>query len=479
MIYVYRIFIFYFKKKYFVLPILLFLLACDKQENVLTIDITGDIILDRGVKDQIELHGSYLLDSSIRNFKEGDLMLVNYEGAFTSTKTKQKDQYNFKANPLLASNLHDAGITHISLANNHSFDYLQKGFEETHQVISKHNMVAIGVDCKVEIIDHKGIKVGLIASSLVNSNDHLCLSDKEKLKKLILDFKLNEPNIPIFLYIHWGSELQSSPEEWQRDFADELIKIGVDGIFGHHPHVIQTIEFIDNKPVIYSLGNFIADAYLPGTKSGLIAHIEIKNGTINTYINFIKLDRFFPSSAISNDLYENAFRSKYFNSNICIIPSGNKWLLRPSDNVVFREAFNEWYFYTDEALVMVKRISPEHYLFRIAQKDSVSQAISVYGRLSELEIADINDDGFVDVLLGITKKVKFDAHFNKRIQIYTLKNRILQPLWLGTKFIDEVISFNIECNEGVTYLKIKEKTNNGQILIRKYVWEEFGFALNK
>jgi poly-gamma-glutamate synthesis protein (capsule biosynthesis protein) len=36
-----------------------------------------------------------------------------------------------------------------------------------------------------------------------------------------------------------------------------MIGAGADMIFGHHPHRLGELEFIDGKPVFWTLGNFI------------------------------------------------------------------------------------------------------------------------------------------------------------------------------------------------------------------------------
>jgi len=51
--------------------------------------------------------------------------------------------------------------------------------------------------------------------------------------------------------------LEEYPLEKDIEFAKHLIDSGADLIMGHHPHVLQGIEFYKNKPIIYSLGNFI------------------------------------------------------------------------------------------------------------------------------------------------------------------------------------------------------------------------------
>ena len=46
------------------------------------------------------------------------------------------------------------------------------------------------------------------------------------------------------------------PSSWQLPYARKLIDAGADVIWGHHPHVIQPIQFYQGKPIFYSTGNF-------------------------------------------------------------------------------------------------------------------------------------------------------------------------------------------------------------------------------
>ena len=41
--------------------------------------------------------------------------------------------------------------------------------------------------------------------------------------------------------------------------AHQLIDAGADIVHGHHPHILQSTEIYKNKPIFYSLGNFIFD----------------------------------------------------------------------------------------------------------------------------------------------------------------------------------------------------------------------------
>lgn len=62
---------------------------------------------------------------------------------------------------------------------------------------------------------------------------------------------------------HWGTEYTYTPTDAQRALAEKMVNWGADVILGHHPHVIQPVEYITREDgtsgiVAYSLGNFIS-----------------------------------------------------------------------------------------------------------------------------------------------------------------------------------------------------------------------------
>ena len=61
----------------------------------------------------------------------------------------------------------------------------------------------------------------------------------------------------LFVYVHWGIERNTVPEQYQVSLAHALIDAGADAVIGAHPHVLQGAEFYNGKPIFYSLGNFI------------------------------------------------------------------------------------------------------------------------------------------------------------------------------------------------------------------------------
>lgn len=61
----------------------------------------------------------------------------------------------------------------------------------------------------------------------------------------------------VFVSLHWGIENDPNVHPKQIEIAHLLIYHGADGIIGHHPHVPHGIEIYRNRPILYSLGNFI------------------------------------------------------------------------------------------------------------------------------------------------------------------------------------------------------------------------------
>ena len=79
----------------------------------------------------------------------------------------------------------------------------------------------------------------------------------------------------------------------QRDWATFMVEAGADVIAGHHPHWVQEIEYIDEVPVYYSLGNFVFDQmWSEETKKGLVVKLTFEDGEIvneellPTYMSF-------------------------------------------------------------------------------------------------------------------------------------------------------------------------------------------------
>jgi poly-gamma-glutamate synthesis protein (capsule biosynthesis protein) len=87
--------------------------------------------------------------------------------------------------------------------------------------------------------------------------------------------------------MHWGLENIFTPTDEQRRLAQMMADHGVLAVIGHHPHVLQPIEWIEgvegNRMLcVYSLGNLASGMILPANMVGGFISFDIvmRNGTI-------------------------------------------------------------------------------------------------------------------------------------------------------------------------------------------------------
>ncbi len=70
--------------------------------------------------------------------------------------------------------------------------------------------------------------------------------------------------------VHWGvpngwvAQFQDPVATYQRPLAEALVAAGADVIVGHHPHVLHGIDRIGDRPIFYSLGNFMFHSVTAG-----------------------------------------------------------------------------------------------------------------------------------------------------------------------------------------------------------------------
>ncbi|NLL27883.1 MAG: CapA family protein [Bacteroidales bacterium] len=124
--------------------------------------------------------------------------------------------------------------------------------------------------------------------------------DSTQILKDILTAKLYNADA-ILAAMHWGEEYQHKQNFKQKQIASFLLENGVDVIIGSHPHIVQPIELVtpigsmNEKLVIWSLGNFISNQNDQYTDAGLLVGFTLKkdlhNKTIVSNVKYVPLYR--------------------------------------------------------------------------------------------------------------------------------------------------------------------------------------------
>lgn len=187
----------------------------------------------------------------------------------------------------------DTGFDVVNLANNHMLDKTSKGLAEAIDFWDATGLARTGAykdtqDLEsVEYIEKNGLKIGLIG--ITQYTNGLTLPSDSPLKYILtsdeatIERKIKAAKAQcdvVLVNVHWGSEYTTTPAQEQRNLAKKMADWGANVIIGHHPHVLQPIEWIENSDgtrtlVAYSLGNFISQQNTAARVIGGMLHYDI------------------------------------------------------------------------------------------------------------------------------------------------------------------------------------------------------------
>ncbi len=199
---------------------------------------------------QLYRGSDYFLQNVKTIFAEDDLTIINMEGPLTESTERNGEKFAFKGAPGFVDILSGSSVEAANLANNHSHDYGEQGFEDTKRILSDAGITAFGYD-ETALITIKGIKIGLVG--IYELHDHL--ERTRQLKDNIAKVKQEGADLIITIF-HWGNERETVPDSNQLELGHIAIDYGADLVAGHHPHILQGIEEYRGKYIVYSLGNF-------------------------------------------------------------------------------------------------------------------------------------------------------------------------------------------------------------------------------
>lgn len=219
---------------------------CDAQPNV---DVFGE------------------LQSHIKNV---DLAFVNLETPASNVgKPILKDGPNLNTKPEWLKPLKDVGFNLIGLANNHMGDFGPENVNDCIENCEKLGLSTVGAGKNLEAaqkiyyFEKNKIKLAVIA---VCEHEY-GIAEKNKAGTAPLDIMDNIRQIQeakrnadfVIITIHGGNEYFPYPRPGLRKLCQFYVEQGCDAVVCHHPHVPGGYEIFNEKPIFYSIGNFIFD----------------------------------------------------------------------------------------------------------------------------------------------------------------------------------------------------------------------------
>lgn len=249
----------------------------DKDGEDCEVVIAGDIcfaedgfVLDHydTVNDLSKCISSRILEMS----NAADVFYLNHEYVVSERGEPLEGKlYTFRAQPKRMALLEEMGTDLVSLANNHVYDYGEDALLDTMDLLDEAKIPYVGGGRDIEEAKRpayfvvNGMKIGFVAATNAeivyytpaateDSPGVLEAYDTSEYNQVIKDASAQCDYL--IAYIHWGPEDTNYYEQYQHDMGKEFLESGADIVVGGHPHVLQGMEYIDSKPVIYSMGDF-------------------------------------------------------------------------------------------------------------------------------------------------------------------------------------------------------------------------------
>jgi hypothetical protein len=184
-------------------------------------------------------------------------VVVNLETALHDGTYRVTKAYSVDIEESQFKNILSINPAAVNLANNHVFDCGKKGFEKLVSLLSDRSIDVFGLASKPHSSFWiNGLHCAVVGCQEASRNRQKELFPEEKVLSHVKNIRHKYDKI--YVTPHWGKEGEYThyPSPGQRKLAERWIDEGVDGVFGHHSHVFQGMEKIQEKPVYYSLGNF-------------------------------------------------------------------------------------------------------------------------------------------------------------------------------------------------------------------------------
>lgn len=198
-------------------------------------------------------------------------VILNLEGAITNpSNCKIKKRGEHLCQSIVVINvLKLLNVKGVILSNNHMFDYLEEGVNNTIEILEENNIPYTGiVKSKDEPPGSIYIQDGDQAYEIFAATDpyeeSFCRSDKmgcSLIKDLMNVSLVSSTKTKKIAFLHTGFEYNTLPTKRTIKECRQLIDKGFECVICSHPHIVQPYERYKNKFIFYSIGNFYFSSF--------------------------------------------------------------------------------------------------------------------------------------------------------------------------------------------------------------------------
>lgn len=325
------------------------------REGTVSMSFGGDVMFGRRFyeSDTDSLHSRFRIRRSnlLTDHKEvlsyirpllqqADITSVNLETSLTTTEWRHPNKkYSFISHPVAATALSESGVNYVALGNNHVFDALTPGLEETKQTLDSVGLSYSGAGNSSEqawkpvYFEREGLTIGMISCTTITGDQYTidwsadsgqtrehslsrradgdrtearlqfsgdvgaAEASDERLGEYVNDVT-QSADITV-VQIHGGSEYQRTPTSTIRRLTDTASSAGADMVINHHPHVTGGVEIQNSTLIAWSLGNLVFDQELWQTFPSYLLTVHVTaDGVRRVYFDPILLEGYVPKGVV-------------------------------------------------------------------------------------------------------------------------------------------------------------------------------------
>ena len=289
-----------------------------RPRRTVTMAFSGDLLIHSAVYNQAKTYGQRsgktydfapMFDKVRPLLSAADVAICHQETAINPDERFVAGFPLFSTPPQILDAVKTAGYDGCSTASNHSLDRGAQGVIDTADLFDRAGLKQSGLvrtadeRGKATLYTVNGVTIAHLAYSY-GLNGLLLPPDKPWLVNLIDAGKESNPSQAytsqfiladtraarvagasiVVVSLQWGAEYQSTPTAAQVQLARELTAWpDINLVVGHHVHVVQPIDKVGNKYVVYGVGNFLsnqspaADPTLPAaSQDGVIVEVSFE-----------------------------------------------------------------------------------------------------------------------------------------------------------------------------------------------------------
>jgi len=309
----------------------------------LVVEASGDLLIHSPVYERaLALGGGRRYDFAplfvrIKPYiRSADLALCHVETPMTPTAPSGYPVFNTP--PELATAIRQTGWRVCSTAANHTLDQGQRGVDDTIRALDRAGVLHTGSFSSAAarrtplIMTVKGVRVAFLAyTEFTNGipSPHPWSVNRASAGQILSDAhraRMDGAQV-VIVNLHWGDEYAAHPSSFQLALAGQLTRSpDITAIVGQHVHVVQPIQIINGKLVVFGEGNLISNqtsACCPAaSQDGMIVLLTItvdSSGARVTFIHYVPVWVRHPDYVV--------------------LPAGTAWRTDPADAAALRASY--------------------------------------------------------------------------------------------------------------------------------------------